>query len=75
VRDGLLGAAVYIATTSDVVAVTSTGAVLWSVVVSEASSLIIGGDGTLYTGTMQYMKRLAPSLPGYRIEVRWDPVR
>jgi len=23
------------------------------VVVSEASSLIIGGDGTLYTGTMQ----------------------
>ena len=29
------------------------GAVLWSVVVTEATSLAIGGDGTLYAGTLQ----------------------
>ncbi len=44
---------VYVATVSDVVAVSPTGSVLWSFVVSRATTLAIGGDGTLYAGTTQ----------------------
>jgi outer membrane protein assembly factor BamB len=44
---------VYVATETEVVAVSPAGAVLWSFVVSRATTLAIGGDGTLYAGTTQ----------------------